>query len=199
MLASDKPLTAEQIHEVFEENVKVAEIQEGLEAIRVEYEAQGRGIRLVEMGGGYQLVTDPRLSAYVKKFYQGREKKRLSQATLETLSIIAYKQPVTRADVEFIRGVNVDGSLRTLLEKSLVKIVGRKEVPGRPMLYGTTREFLDHFGINSVKELPALNEFSLKDLDPGLLPPGLKESEEAGDERGEGERTLSGESQAEKG
>ena len=96
--------------------------------------------------------------------------------------MIAYRQPVTRADIEFIRGVNVDGAIKTLLEKGLVKIVGRKEVPGRPMLYGTTKEFLDHFGLSAVKDLPALAEYSLKDLDPNLLPPELKMSEKSASE-----------------
>ena len=89
--------------------------------------------------------------------------------------MVAYKQPATRADIEFIRGVNVDGALKSLLEKRLVRIVGRKEVPGRPMLFGTTREFLDHFGLNSLQELPSLTEFTEKDISAQLLPPELKQ------------------------
>ncbi len=179
LFASERPLTPEEIKEAFEEKLSSEEIAESLKALKAEYENQGRGFRLFEMAGGYQLVTDSRFSSYLKRFYQEREKKRLSQASLETLSVIAYRQPVTRADIEFIRGVNVDGAIKTLLEKGLVKIIGRKEVPGRPMLYGTTKGFLDHFGLNSVKELPALSEYTLKDIEPHLLPPELKEAQDA--------------------
>ena len=174
LFASERPLTVEQIKQAFDENLSTEDISLSLEALKNDYESQGRGFRLFEIAGGFQLVTDPRFGSYLKKFYQEREKKRLSQASLETLSVIAYRQPVTRADIEFIRGVNVDGALKTLLEKGVVKMVGRKEVPGRPMLYGTTKEFLDHFGLKSTKDLPALSEYSLKDLDPALLPPELK-------------------------
>jgi segregation and condensation protein B len=178
LFASERPLTADQIKQAFEEDLSAEDVSSSLEALKTEYESQQRGFRLFEIAGGYQLVTDPRFAPYLKKFYQEREKKRLSQASLETLSVIAYRQPVTRADIEFIRGVNVDGALKTLLEKGLVKIVGRKEVPGRPMLYGTTKEFLDHFGLKSVKELPALSEYSLKDIEPHLLPPELRQAQE---------------------
>ena len=182
LFASDRPLSIEEMKEAFsasggEERVNASDILESLSALKADYEKQGRGFRLFEIAGGYQLVTDSRLAPYLKRFYQEREKKRLSQASLETLSVIAYRQPVTRADIEFIRGVNVDGAIRTLLEKGLVKIVGRKEVPGRPMLYGTTKQFLDHFGLNSAKELPALSEYTLKDIEPHLLPPELKVAE----------------------
>ena len=186
LFASERPLSAEQIKQAFGEDLSTEDISASLEALKNEYEEQQRGFRLFQIAGGYQLVTDPRFSPYLKKFYQEREKKRLSQASLETLSVIAYRQPVTRADIEFIRGVNVDGAIRTLLEKGIVKIVGRKEVPGRPMLYGTTKEFLDHFGLGSLKELPALSEYSLKDLDPNLLPPELKQTQEASEAK-EGE------------
>ena len=186
LFASERPLTVEQIKQAFsatkpadpssggDESITTEDVSSSLEALKNDYESQGRGFRLFEIAGGFQLVTDPRFASYLKKFYQEREKKRLSQASLETLSVIAYRRPVTRADIEFIRGVNVDGALKTLLEKGVVKMVGRKEVPGRPMLYGTTKEFLDHFGLKSTKDLPALSEYSLKDLDPDLLPPELK-------------------------
>ncbi len=179
LFASERPLTLDQIKEAFssengEESVSEKELREYLAVLKSEYEMQARGFKLFEIAGGYQLVTDERFSSYLKKFYQSREKKRVSQASLETLSVIAYKQPVTKAEIEAIRGVNVDGALKTILEKGLVKIVGRKEVPGRPILYGTTREFLEHFGLKSVKELPPLTEFTLKDIEDHLLPPELK-------------------------
>ncbi len=177
LFASEKPLSPEQIQEAFEEDLGVQEIRRALEALRKEYIDGNRGFKLFEIAGGFQLVSDPRFSSYLKRFYQAREKKRLSQASLETLSVIAYRQPATRADIEFIRGVNVDGAIKTLLEKGLIRIVGRKEVPGRPMLYGTTKEFLEHFGMNSIKELPALTEFKQEDIAENLLPPEMKMGE----------------------
>ena len=186
LFATERPLTIDDLKEGFEEKLTNEEISEILDQLKLDYENQNRGFRLTEMAGGYQLVTDSRLAPYLKRFYQEREKKKLSQASLETLSVVAYRQPVTRADIEGIRGVNVDGAIRTLLEKGLVKIVGRKEVPGRPMLYGTTKVFLDHFGLKSVKDLPALNEYTLKDIEPNLLPPELKTVEnQASDDRGQ--------------
>ena len=179
LFASERPLTAEELKEAFQEKIDAGKIKSMIDALKKEYESQNRGFRLFEIAGGYQLVTDPRFSEYLKRFYQSREKKKLSQATLETLSVIAYRQPVTRADIEFIRGMNVDGAVRTLLEKGLVRISGRKEVPGRPMLYATTQMFLEHFGLASLKDLPPLKEFTMKDLDPNLLPPEVKAVEEA--------------------
>ena len=177
LFASERPLQVEEIRDAFETSLTAADVQKSLAALKSEYEEQGRGFRLFEIAGGYQLVTDPRFESYLKKFYAARMKKKLSQATLETLSIVAYRQPVTRADIEFIRGVNVDGAVKTLLEKGLIRITGKKEVPGRPLLYGTTQAFLEHFGLNSVKDLPALNQYTEKDLDPGLLPPEMKRVE----------------------
>ena len=177
LFASEKPLSAEELKQAFGEDVDAGEIRSTLELLRTEYDAQGRGFRLAEIAGGYQVVTDDRFAPYLKKFYQAREKKRLSQASLETLSIIAYRQPVTRADIEFIRGVNVDGALKTLLEKGLVRIAGRRDVPGRPILYGTTGDFLEHFGLNSLKELPSLKEYTEKDIPEELLPPEMKLSQ----------------------
>ncbi len=177
LFASEKPLSPEQIQEAFEEDLGAQEIRRALEALKKEYIEGNRGFKLFEIAGGFQLVSDPRFASYLKRFYQAREKKRLSQASLETLSVIAYRQPATRADIEFIRGVNVDGAIKTLLEKGLIRIVGRKEVPGRPMLYGTTKEFLEHFGMNSIKELPALTEFKQEDIAENLLPPEMKMGE----------------------
>lgn len=174
LFASEKPLSLDHIQTAFEADVKAEGLRSVLEMLKEDYETAHRGFKLCEIAGGYQFMTDPKTAQFLRRFYQAREKKRLSQASLETLSVIAYKQPVTRADIEFIRGVNVDGALKTLLEKGLVRITGRKSVPGRPMLYGTTREFLEHFGLKSTDELPPLSEFSLKDIEERLLPPELK-------------------------
>ncbi len=187
LFASERPLHIEEIKEALEGAADAGEIQELLNTLKSDYETQNRGFRLMELAGGYQLVTDGRFADLLKRFYQSREKKRLSQASLETLSVIAYRQPVTRADIEFIRGVNVDGAVKTLLEKGLVRVAGRKEVPGRPMLYGTTTEFLEHFGLNSLKDLPALKEYTEKDLSENLVSPEVREelqnTQEVPDER----------------
>ena len=180
LFASEKPLSPEEMKAAFEEGVSVADIREQVEVLRDEYDNDERSFRVYEIAGGFQLASDIRFAEILKRFYQSREKKKISQAGLETLSVIAYRQPVTRAEIEAIRGVNVDGAVRTLMEKGLIRIAGRKEVPGRPILYGTTQEFLEHFGLKSVQELPPLSEYSLKDLDPNLLPPEMKLNEEAG-------------------
>ena len=174
LFASDRSLTTEELKEAFDEEIPASAVKSALSELAKDYESQGRGFALKEIAGGYQILTHERLASYVKRFYQSREKKKLSPASLETLSVVAYKQPVTKADIEFIRGVNVDGPMRTLLEKNLIKIAGRKEVPGRPILYGTTKEFLSHFGLNSIKELPPLSEFTEKDIDQNLLPPQMR-------------------------
>ena len=175
LFASERPLTPEEMKHAFEEGVSVADIRGAIEELRNEYDNDARGFRMYEIAGGFQLASDIRFAEVLKRFYQSREKKRISQAGLETLSVIAYRQPVTRAEIEGIRGVNVDGAVKTLMEKGMIRIAGRKEVPGRPILYGTTQEFLEHFGLKSVQELPPLSEYSLKDLDPSLLPPELKQ------------------------
>ncbi|MBN1871258.1 MAG: SMC-Scp complex subunit ScpB [Candidatus Omnitrophica bacterium] len=138
-------------------------LQKAIGELKKKYEGNDSGLRLIEIAGGYRLGTVPELAPYVKKLFK-REKPRLSRASLETLSIIAYRQPVTRSDVEAIRGVNVEGALTTLLERGLVRIAGRRETVGRPILYGTTRLFLEHFGLNTLRELPPLNEYSEHDL-----------------------------------
>ncbi len=187
LFASERPLSVTEIAQAFsaeggsafggDSDLGDAKIRETLNELKSDYLSQRRGFRLLEIAGGFQLVSDPRFAETLKKFYQSRIKKRLTQASLETLSVIAYRQPVTRADVEFIRGVNIDGALKSLLEKNLVRISGRKDVPGRPMLYGTTRQFLEHFGLNSLEDLPALKNYSEKDLDPALIPPGMRTTE----------------------
>lgn len=175
LFTSEKPLSAEELLEAFSEgDVTVPQIREEVDALREECETDRRGFRVYEIAGGFQLASAIDFAEVLKRFYTAREKKKMTPASLETLSVVAYRQPVTRADIEGIRGVNVDGAVKGLLEKGLIRIAGRKEVPGRPILYGTTREFLEHFGLKSLQELPPLSEYSLKDLDPSLLPPELK-------------------------
>ena len=180
LFASERPLTPEEIKSAFPEgegSVSVADIRGQVAALKKEYETQNRGFRVYEIANGYQIASDMRFAEVLRRFYISREKKKISQAGLETLSVIAYRQPVTRAEIEAIRGVNVDGAVKTLMEKGLIRIAGRKDVPGRPILYGTTAEFLEHFGLKSTQELPPLSEYSLKDLDPALLPPEMKQAQ----------------------
>ncbi len=156
LFVADGPQAAERLAEAID-GAEKALVRELLEEIRQEFESQSRGIRLVEVAGGYQLRT-PRSSAEaVKKFLGGRPA-RMGKATLETLAIVAYRQPITKAEIEAIRGVDVDGVVTTLLERNLIRAVARKDVPGRPFLYGTTAEFLQLFNLKDLSELPTLKE-----------------------------------------
>ncbi len=139
-------------------------VREALEELRRDYDEGRRSFQIVEVARGYQLKTRPEYASWVRKLFQPRQYFRLSGPTLETLAIIAYKQPVTRPEIEAIRGVSVDGILKNLLERELIKIDGQKEVAGRPYLYRTSRRFLEHFGLNSTRDLPP--------LEPGESPTG---------------------------
>lgn len=158
LFVAEAPLTIQRLAEAAGETDK-KEILAVLMELQSEYENHARGIRLVEVAGGYQMRTPKENAEQIKKLYQGRPS-RMSRATLETLAIIAYKQPLTRAEIEEIRGVDVDGVLSTLLERQLIRIVARKDVPGRPFLYGTTREFLELFNLKDLTHLPTLKELA---------------------------------------
>ncbi|MFA6030669.1 MAG: SMC-Scp complex subunit ScpB [Elusimicrobiota bacterium] len=125
-----------------------------------EYDERGSGVQIIEIAEGWQMATRSDLAKHVRRLYAERMTMRLSTAALETLSIIAYKQPLTRAEVEMIRGVEVIAALETLLEKDLIQVVGRKESVGRPLLYGTTSEFLRHFGLRSTADLPPIDSYT---------------------------------------
>lgn len=159
IFVSEKPLLLEQIKEVMED-VDIQDIRNIILELKNELELKNSGITILEIAGGYQMSTNPTYSGYIKKFYKSRNKEKLSIASLETLGIIAYKQPLTRLDIESIRGVNVDGVIANLLEKGLIKIAGRKDVVGRPFVYGTTRQFLEYFGLKSLDDLPKIDNFS---------------------------------------
>ena len=155
LFAAGDPLKPERISELLD--VPVEHVAELLRELQEDMAGSERGICLLQVAGGYQLCTKPELAAVVEKLAAFQDPK-LSGPALETLSIIAFKQPVTRQDVEYIRGVQSDGVINTLVERRLVKEVGRKETIGRPLLFGTTDEFLSCFGLNSLDELPALPE-----------------------------------------
>ncbi len=163
LFASDQPVSINEMREVLD-GADGRIIRTVIEGLRDEYEKEKRSFRLVEVAGGFQMATDPLYGEWLKKIYKSRQTNRLSGPALETLAIIAYRQPVTRADIEFIRGVNVDGVVKNLMDRNIIRITGRKDVPGRPILYGTTKEFLLYFGLNSLDELPNLKEFSEADI-----------------------------------
>jgi segregation and condensation protein B len=143
-------------------------------AVKQDYERPS-GLQFVEVAGGYQIVTRPELHEWVRRLFHERTSHKLSVAALETLAVIAYKQPVTAPEIAEIRGVNTSGVLGTLADRKLVKIVGRKQVVGRPFMYGTTREFLERFGLNDVSDLPKVEDMS--DLLGFDLPAGIGEPE----------------------
>jgi segregation and condensation protein B len=152
-------------------NVSKAEVEQALKALQEQLDQEGRGIQLVKLAGGYRLVTKPDYAPWLKRLDKAKAAQKLSRSALESLAIIAYKQPLVRAEVEEIRGVETSGVIRTLLERKLVRIVGRKEVPGRPIMYGTTKFFLEHFGLQDLSQLPPLREFKeLGEAEQALLP-----------------------------
>lgn len=170
LFASDKPLPTEQIHDLLEETAKGPveksgpplytrqTIDDALGALAVALEKQGRGIGLLQVAGGWQLRTAVQNAPFVQRLLK-QKPVRLSRAQLETLSIVAYRQPVTRPEIDDIRGVDSGAALRTLLDRNLVRILGKKEEPGRPLLWGTTRDFLEFFHLKDLKELPTLREY----------------------------------------
>lgn len=148
------PLTVERLAEILE--LGTYDVQELLSELRERYHSKSSGLCIVEIDGGYKLGTKAEVSRYIEILYK-QPVQGLSAAALEVLSIIAYKQPVTRGEIDFLRGVQSDRALSTLVEKDLVKEVGRKDGPGRPILFGTTEQFLLHFGLSSIEELPTLD------------------------------------------
>ena len=169
LFVNEKPVTLEQIQRVLGA-MNAAEIKQVIQSLSEEFEQRQSGIKIVEIAGGYQMLSNPAYVSYIRDFYKTKHKEKLSKPALETLAIVAYKQPVTRTEVELIRGVNSDGVIAHLLTKELVKPVGRKDVPGRPFLYGTTRQFLEYFGLKSLEDLPALEEF------PNLTAPAQEDN-----------------------
>ena len=164
LFVSDKPVTLEQFKEVLE-TVNAADIKQAIANLQKEYEEKKRGMMILEIAGGYQMLSSSGYAMAIRRFYKTKHKEKLSKPSLESLAIVAYKQPVTRTDIELIRGVNSDGVAEHLLAKGLIEIVGRKEVPGRPFMYGTTKKFLEYFGLKSLEDLPKLEEFLLQSLD----------------------------------
>src|SRR6186997_2358753 len=156
--ASPEPVTLKALVKLLDTEPK-EEVEAAVAALRHDYERPG-GLQVVEVAGGYQIVTRPEFHEWVRRLFHERTTQKLSVAALETLAVIAYRQPVTAPEIAEIRGVNTAGVLGTLVERHLVKVVGRKQVVGRPFLYGTTREFLERFGLNDLSDLPKVEDMS---------------------------------------
>lgn len=161
LISMERPLPGGQIAEALgiEDKAGVERISRAVELLNKQYEESGRSFRVEKVAGGYRMMTCPEFAWAVAAIHGVRENHKLSRAAVETLAIVAYKQPITRANIEAIRGVNAGEVLRTLLERRLVDVVGRAEELGRPMLYGTSKRFLETFGLSSLKDLPTVGEF----------------------------------------
>lgn len=157
LFVSTEPVSVSNIAKVAE--MSEHEVREVMEGLVVEYRARNSGILIFEIADGYQMLTNPDYSDYIRKLKNINISNRMSQAALETLAIVAYRQPLTRLEIDNIRSVNSESALKSLLDRKLIRIVGKKEVPGRPFLYGTTKVFLNHFGLKNLASLPPIGDY----------------------------------------
>ena len=185
-MASSEPVSADRLARIVP-HLKAAGAKDLVNELNTEYQETGRAFEVWEVAGGFQLRTLAEFSGYLQQLRKERPL-RLSQAALETLSIIAYKQPVTRADLEDVRGVDTGAVVRGLLDRRLLRIAGHKDVPGRPLLYGTSRRFLEVFGLESIKDLPALRELEELAREQGVVLPGSGGAE--GDQSAAGDEAI---------
>lgn len=197
LFMSGEPVTLDTLRKIIE--VDKYNTERLVRELISDYSLKAEGLLILEVAGGFHMVTNPACAPWVKKLLSTSVPKKLSQSSLETMAIIAYKQPIIKAEIEAIRGVNSDGVVKTLLERRLIKILGRKEVPGRPLMYGTTNEFLQYFGLKELSELPTLKEFAEVDIpeppENGDGEPGEREQldgagEEALDNAGQEQETV---------
>jgi len=180
LFVSPEPVPVARLMSIVGTASKV-DIVQALGILTHDLDQDGRGIQLVQVAGGYRLVTKQEYGPWLKRMDKAKAAQKLSRSALESLAIIAYKQPLVRAEIEEIRGVETSGVLRTLCERKLVRIVGRKDVPGRPIMYGTTKFFLEHFGLQDLSQLPPLREFKeLGESEQSLLPIDDESSEAVG-------------------
>jgi segregation and condensation protein B len=190
LFSSARPLDLDVLKEVT--GLERKRLRDILAELAQACEEEGRGVVLKEVAGGYQLRTRSDFAAVIRKLHQARPKRRFSRSSLEALAIIAYRQPATRAEVEHIRGVDSGGVLKTLLSQGMIRILGRKEVPGRPILYGTTREFLEYFELRDLESLPTLQEITELEGEEGP-PEGVTGREGEGESSREGVTGREGE------
>ncbi|NUM79437.1 SMC-Scp complex subunit ScpB [bacterium] len=159
VFASTEPLPIEKIVECIQrDEISKATVKTVIDVLNKEYQDRGMAMRIVKIAGGFQFATHPQYDKWVARLFASKAEKKLSQSSLEVLAIVAYRQPITRSEIEKIRGVNADWTLRSLMEKNLITVVGREDAPGKPLLFGTTKQFLEHFGLDAVSELPKLKE-----------------------------------------
>ena len=182
LLASDQAVSPDELQKTIMNGTPKDEIMGVLEELREDYES--RNLQVIEVAGGYQLCTRHEYTDWIRKFLKMDKTTKLSQPSLDTLSIVAYKQPITRQEVEDIRGVDSSGVIKTLLEKKIIGPAGRKEVPGRPIMYRTTRKFLEYFGLKDLSDLPTLEDFKeeLKAEDEGNAQTQMDFTDESMDE-----------------
>lgn len=159
LFVSEKPISVKILATLI--NITEEQVRQLADELMVDYQKRKSGLVIFKYDDSYQMLTNPIYGRWIKLFKNLNSNSKISEQALETLAIIAYKQPITKAEIDKIRGVNSDYAIKSLVDKKLIKIVGKKEVPGRPFLYGTTKEFLKLFGISSLKDLPNLNEFKL--------------------------------------
>lgn len=175
IFCAPKPIQKKEIHqclnEMFEAEIPIEDIEASIQQLSEKYQDESFSFEIVKSGGGYQFLTKPAYQASIGILLKQQSKKRLSTSALETLSIIAYKQPVTKSEIEQIRGVNCDYTVQKLLEKELIEIKGKSDAIGRPLLYGTSERFMDYFGINDIKELPTPKDFSPSENEIGTPSP----------------------------
>ncbi len=180
IFCAQKPIKLKEIQdclsEMFEAEVPQEHIEESITKLEEKYAEETSSFEVVKSGGGYQFLTKPAYQASISILLKQQSKKRLSTSALETLSIIAYKQPVTKSEIEQIRGVNCDYAVQKLLEKELVEIKGKADSIGRPLLYGTSDRFMDYFGINDMKDLPSPKDFATNENEIGNLDEGSQET-----------------------
>lgn len=170
LFVSAEPISLERLM-VALGTVSKSELKQALQSLREDFDREGRGLQMVELAGGYQMVTRTEHAPWIKRLAKTKASPKLSRSAMESMAIIAYKQPIVRSEIEQIRGVEVSGVLRTLLERKLIRMVGRKDVPGRPIMYGTTKLFLQQFGLSDLSQLPPLREFKeLGEAEQAMLP-----------------------------
>ncbi|MBI4372414.1 MAG: SMC-Scp complex subunit ScpB [Candidatus Omnitrophica bacterium] len=158
LFTASKPVAVSDLKRALGAGYGEGKIENLVRELQSEYETEGRSFHILEIAGGFECATDPKFAPWILKLELQRRQKQATQSALETLAILAYKQPITRSEIEDLRGVDASGVLQTLMERNLIKIVGKKEVPGHPFLYGTTDKFLEHFGLKSIQDLPDISE-----------------------------------------
>ena len=159
LFASDVPVESDKLCEIIGVTT-ISELLDIINSLNREYNARGRTFRIVEVAGGFQFETLPQYGSFIEKLFHLKSRPKLSRAALETLAIVAYKQPISKAEIDALRGVDSDTSIRTLQNRDLIEIKGRSDSVGKPMLYGTTREFLRYFGLKDIKDMPGADELA---------------------------------------